>query len=196
VKEIKTTGRRSPSEDFEFEAWLFPLGRRTLMIAHTEQDGFTEWLDGLPFVHRYEYYDNTDRPEDVDARSWGRRRRDWERVLAWGASASDTSLTMTMFNHEFFMVPTAGEAIVHVPSADRRIARIAVHRHIDEVHRDIVARRQAVDAGWKPQGFETYFEAEAIARGDEPARERIREALRPVIRDLTQDDLEPPRSDR
>jgi len=193
IRDIRATRHRSPGEDFQFDLWLFPLGRRTLLIPHTEQDAFTGWLDGLPFVERYEYYDNTDRPDEVDARTWSRRRRDWEKVLPWGGSPSDTCLTMGMFNHEFFMVPQGDEAMRHAPSLEARIATHARRRHLDEAYRAMIEDARRTDPDFKPEGFGLFFDAERQARGDEAGRARLSAEIAGKLRVLTAQDLVGPR---
>lgn len=193
IRDIRATRHRSPGEDFQFDLWLFPLGRRTLVIPHTEQEAFTGWLDRLPFVEKYEYYDNTDRPDEVDARTWRRRRSDWEKVLPWGGSASDTCLTMGMFNHEYFMVPQADEAMRHAPSLEARVATHARRRHVDETYGAMIEEARRDDPDFKPEGFGMFLDAEKQARDDEVRRAEIGAEIAGRLGVLTTQDLVGPR---
>lgn len=192
VREIRGTRRRNPDLDFEFELWLFPLARRTLMLVHTEQTRMREWVDALPFVRDHSYWDNTDRDETVDARTWASRRRDWERVLPGAGVPSDRSLTMTMFNHDFAMPPTASDALRHAPSLDQRIAAVARRRHIDEVYADMLEQARSEDPDYKPEGFGAIIEAIGRADRDEGRRAAIVAETAPLLEEMTEAMLDGP----
>ena len=191
-REVKRTGRRDPDIDVEFELWLWPLKDRTLINLHTEQRVFTTWFDALPFVEEYAYWDNTDPDETVSKPDWRKRKTDWQR--AWGnGAASDRSMTMVMFNDALPLPATAEEAVTHVPDIDGRVDAAAWRTHVDEVHRRLVDERKAIDPDWKMEGFSTFFQAEGEARAEVARRKAIREMLQPLIREITAEDLSPPR---
>jgi hypothetical protein len=185
VREIRSTQRRRPDIDFEFELWLFPLGRRTLMLVHTEQSRMREWVDALPFVVDHSYWDNTDRDEDVDARTWASRRRDWEKALPGAGVPSDRSLTMTMFNHDFAMPPKASEALRHAPTLDARVATLARRRHIDEVYSAMLEQARSEDSDYRPEGFGAIIEAIGRADRDDDRRAAIVAETAPLLEEMT-----------
>lgn len=192
IKEIKTTERRNPRSDFGFELWLFPVSdRRTLVMTHTEQERMTKWFDGQECVEEYGYWDNTDREENVSAREWRRRRDDWMKVLPWGGAASDRCLTFMMHNPERPMIAKAEEALPFVEPLDRRVGEHAFNRHIGEIYKMLVEREREKDPDFKPRGFEHYFEAERMARGDTARREEIRREIAAKLHEITLEDLSP-----
>lgn len=192
VREIRVSQRRRPDIDFEFELWLFPLGRRTLMLVHTEQSRMREWVDALPFVRDHSYWDNTDRDENVDARTWASRRRDWEKVLPGAGVPSDRSLTMTMFNHDFAMPVKASDALRHAPTLDARVAAVARRRHIDEVYAAMLEQARSEDPDYKPEGFGAIIEAIGRADRDDGRRTAIVAETAPLLEEMTEAMLDGP----
>lgn len=65
--------------DFEVSAVVFPVKRRMVGIFYGA--GFFEDFLKLPGITDYHYQNQTDPPEDVPARAWRKRAKDWDEVL-------------------------------------------------------------------------------------------------------------------
>lgn len=192
-REVRKTLRRDPDVDFQFELWIWPLGTRTLINLHTEQEAFTKWFDALPFTRDHAYWDSVDPDETVDEADWRAREADWHAVWPVGGVPSDRCLTMVMFNDQLPLPVDAAEAVAHVPATAERLRAAASRRHLEEVYQRMIAEKRAEDPDWKMDGFGTVFEAEAASREETDRRAEIVENLRPLFRDLTADDLAPGR---
>lgn len=190
VKKLKAPGAgRDPSADFEFEAWLFPLRNRTLMMVQSEQREMQSWIDDLPFVERYGYWDNTDPDEDVSARQWRQRGKDWLEVLPWGSAPSDRCMTLVMFNDSMPM-PASDEVVATlIPPVEGRLARAAANQHINEVYKALVAEEREKNPDFKPEGFSLFFKAERASRDDLKRREAIKAEIAHAILEVTVEDL-------
>lgn len=187
---VRRSGTRNPSIDFEFELWLFPLGRRTLIKVHTEQGRFLSWFDGLPFVQDYAYWDSTDRDDAVPPRQWSRRRREWNAVMPVGRPPSDRCLTMVMYNDQTPWTADPEEALRYVDPIAKRLAEAARARHVDEVYKAMVEEKRQSDPEWQPKGFQLFFDAERVARHDAARRQEIADGIAPAIREITAADLQ------
>lgn len=57
-------------------------GRRyALLYDRTDRDTLTGIWEGLGVAEPWPYWNNTDRPDDVDADEWAFRHRTWDRIL-------------------------------------------------------------------------------------------------------------------
>lgn len=72
----------------KFELWLFSVGDQTLFMIHPEQVPMTDFIDALPFVEPYGYWDDTDPADDVSAEEWTQRAKDWEVAIPSGQTPS------------------------------------------------------------------------------------------------------------
>ena len=189
IKEIKNTGQRNPSVDFEFELWIFPLKTKTLVLPHTEQIQMVEWFDTLPFVQDYAYWDNSDKNDDIDEKEWQRRERDWHAVMPIGETPSERCLTFQMFNHELPMPPDKKAVERHIPSMEDRLKREARSRHFNEAYRRLLEEKQKEDTEYKPKNLNLFFAAEKIIRKEDQRRHEIIEEIRPILRNLKNKDI-------
>lgn len=190
MKKIKATMQRDPQVDFEFDLWLFPLGRRTLLLVQSEQREMQDYVDGLPFVEPYAYWDSTDPDEDVERSEWRRRMRDWEKVLPRLGIPSDTCLTMVMFNSELAMPPSGSRIRPHIPSLEDRIARHASTRHVSETMNRLIEEKKIEDPEYKMTDFSLVFKAERIAREAHDRRNEIKAEIRTRLRRLKIEDID------
>lgn len=90
-------GYRRPDVDVEAQALFFPAGRRILMMAICEDREKIERMAEVFGAREYGYWNNTDRPDGVDARSWSRRKRDWSQALNGFKSApGDCAMALSL----------------------------------------------------------------------------------------------------
>lgn len=158
-------------------------------MIHTEQDAMTDFIDALPFIEPYGYWDNTDPADDVSAEEWTQRAKDWEVAIPSGQTPSARCLTLSMFDDLYPMPPKPKLIAKVMPSRSRRINALARKQHIDEAYRAILAERHAVNPNFEPAGFELFFQAQSRANDDVDRRAEIKAEIDPIIRDLTYADL-------
>lgn len=90
-------GYRRPDVDVEAQALFFPAGRRILMMAVCEDQDTIARMAEVFGAREYGYWNNTDRPDEVDARSWSRRKRDWSQALNGFKSApGDCAMALSL----------------------------------------------------------------------------------------------------
>lgn len=188
---IRSTQRRNPDCDFEFELWIFPVStRRTLIMVHAERPEFADWFDALTFVSNHGYWDSVDRPDTVSEAAWNRRRQDWERAMPNGIP-SERCLTLVMFNDQYPSMPTGVQALGHIPGRAQRALPIARGLHIDQVHAGLLATRREADPEFHPDGFAMLFEAMAMADAEEGRRAVLVADVTARLRDIAAGDLAP-----
>ena len=74
--------QRHPWDDFETSAVFFPMKDKVLAIFYGDNKEMLDiWEKN---VEDYHYQDQSDRPEDVDAKGWKARKSDWDEVLLNG----------------------------------------------------------------------------------------------------------------
>lgn len=74
------SGQRRQELDGTCKVSWYVLGNRLMVLIYAEpaiEERAAERLGLRP----YGWWNNTDRPDDVSARQWARRERDWRRVL-------------------------------------------------------------------------------------------------------------------
>lgn len=82
VKKMKSSGVRDPEVDFDFEMAILPMKNQILGIYYTEQEYFADLWNSSHFVEDYHYQNQTDRPKNISASDWNKRRIDWDKALA------------------------------------------------------------------------------------------------------------------
>lgn len=80
-KEVQQTRRRDPAIDMDFNVCVMPCGRSLLGIIYTEHDDFTEKFMKMCPAEEYAYWNNTDRPDNLTATEWHKRKKDWDKAL-------------------------------------------------------------------------------------------------------------------
>ena len=122
-------GLRHPLTDFEFRVELFPCDDGNVYgLVRSER---AKWLDEFlalgPAVREFNYWDNTDPPDDVPASEWRSRGRTWERIrrtMMKGRNAGGCAVDLSAR-----LDPPKPEAIVaKLPDFNTRVARTAKDR--------------------------------------------------------------------
>jgi hypothetical protein len=74
--------------DLKFEIAVIPLRKNlTLGMFFTEQRGWVQELQKQKWFVDYAYWDNTDKPDDVDNREWRKRKRDWDEAVGYDTAS-------------------------------------------------------------------------------------------------------------
>jgi hypothetical protein len=79
--EIKKNQQRDPLHDVDCEVNFLPIKGKLLVMLFTEQQFIIDAWEKLPFVRPYPYWNNTDKPDGVSNKQWGRRQTDWYAAL-------------------------------------------------------------------------------------------------------------------
>lgn len=124
-------GRRHPQYDASCSLALLPHpDGRILGIMYTENDPWLELWAAKPGISEYNYWDNTDRPDDLTAEEWRTRREDWGAVLLNhpGAVPARCGFTADIHDEGFppypeDMTPDAVRAVL--PKIGERARRLA-----------------------------------------------------------------------
>lgn len=189
ISEIRKTQRRDPAVDIGCELWLFPLKDKTLVLVNSEAKDLREWFDKLPFVEDYSYWNNTDPDENVDKRTWKQRERDWNKALPGSGVPSDRCLSFAMYQGGMVFPAEPGEAVAHIPPAEKRLDRIVRQAATAEKFQAKCEAKKQENPEWELKGFGLYFEAEKEALSDPEFLQAKREEFKTHIRDITLADL-------
>lgn len=135
-RKIVATRQRDPEVDFETSVVLYPVPilvdkhKGLLARFFTEHEEITDLWEGIPKVHAYPYWNNTDRPEELTKRQWDQRARTWEKTLDRGPGM------IFEFCGNFYdnslPVPMKDEVIAAFPSFDDRVDLIIDNLAVDE----------------------------------------------------------------
>ena len=74
------SGQRRPELDGTCKVSWYVLGNRLMVLIYAEPAIEERAADRLG-LSPYGYWNNTDRPDDMSARQWARRKRDWQNIL-------------------------------------------------------------------------------------------------------------------
>ena len=102
INKINTGKLRDPAVDFESSVVLFPRKNHTLALWVAESVKMTEYWRGLKQVKDYHYQNSTDRPDDIDGKEWGARKRAWDfidRAKFQGLTFHFTEMDIWMDRH-------------------------------------------------------------------------------------------------
>ena len=77
IKKVKTDGLRDPAIDFESYAIFFPKKDHILALFISENTEMNKYWKNLKGVKEYHYQNSTDRPDEIDAKEWSKRKRAW-----------------------------------------------------------------------------------------------------------------------
>lgn len=82
VAEIKKTGYRNPSVDFEFKVMIFPYKGEFYGMIFTEQSAWANALRDEKWVSEYAYHDSTDdTPPGVSYKDYRKRATVWKAII-------------------------------------------------------------------------------------------------------------------
>lgn len=108
----------NPSLDFEVEVGIYPTKSKVLAIPFINNDALFKKFYELPGIKDYGYWNNTDKPEDVTARQWTQRKKDWDSVLKGIGIPRENGPTMHIVSEEdirtgFSTEGVDKEAVIH-----------------------------------------------------------------------------------
>lgn len=111
--------RRDPPT---FDVAVFPYGRRLYGMTFGLPMHENLW-HSKPFVEPWGYWNNTDRPDDVTAAEWRRRRDVWDKILSNGSPAMSGFLAKCIDRYGAWI--GAEDILPHIPKLDARVRIVA-----------------------------------------------------------------------
>lgn len=183
------------------EAVLIPVGPgKTLALSYGDSNLQNEFAR-VAKAKEYGYWDNTDKPENVEQRQWGQRKRDWQKALGktmeLSPAEAGVSLTLSSNKYKTWWMPereALAQAVADDPAntAAERALRIAK----DELLGAAIRERESEykDDKGLSSFMRVHREADQALRSEEgQARvEELARILEPFLPELTQARLEAP----
>lgn len=160
---IADTRSQDRTVDFSLSVTLFPNARGTLGMVFAEHDELRAPLLGLPGLTTYDFWNSTDRPNNVTEAEWEHRRSDWDRAFSADPRPSHAGLTVTLAT-ERPNQPKAEDVLATVPSADIRARAFA-----DQIFRDEFLSQMTADTNPVPMNQIIAAINEAEKAATEPA---------------------------
>lgn len=77
------------SGDIDVSWTLCPVGSKVLCLFCANEPEFTKLWQSFSWVKDYHYQNQTDPPEEVPAREWRQRSRDWDKALERGTGSTE-----------------------------------------------------------------------------------------------------------
>jgi hypothetical protein len=138
--------------DVELSLFMLPKSGRVLGMVQEERIGALEHLRSMPGVVEFDYWNNTDRPEELTAREWGQRARTWNQVFR---DATVTRFTMR-WQPELVLASALKDAF---PSLQERARQCAVN----------AVQNAQLEERWPPAERESFLGAMRVLRQVEVA---------------------------
>lgn len=118
------------------EAAFFPHKEGVLAMIFTRNPAFREVFEKTRGIKEFNYWNNTDAPEDVSEEEWTRRERIWHEVLP-GAGIPAENGFLVNFVSSLPLFPRGREITSYLPAKERRAAKwadyIVIRRKLDEL---------------------------------------------------------------
>lgn len=132
---VRESGRRDPLYDFSCDISLLGDNSNHLYLLTHSEVSLTAALLTVPGMSEYAYWNNCDRPDNIDDGEWAERAEVWDRVLGWDTPANrgvHWSIEDLTFSWAAGRPKDAMPAIdAHIPSRHERAKRIAVTTALD-----------------------------------------------------------------
>lgn len=183
--EVRKTNRRDPVIDFETEVVLLPLRGKILGLVYCESDSMRHWIMTQPFLKDYSYWDNTDPDEDVSEEDWEAREQDWEDALG-SKSPAECGLTIQLHPNLNLLQTSREEVFPHIMHFESRLDLAASRELYNELVRERLKDKPEPTMG---DMIEVQREHQLRLRADLSLIPKMKERLRPTLREITMDDL-------
>ena len=84
---------RNPSYDFGMNVCIIPHNNKIFALLFTEKNEYRTLWEGQPWVSKYPYWNNCDKPRNVSYRAWNVRYKEWMAALGKDAVPSRVGFT-------------------------------------------------------------------------------------------------------
>lgn len=81
-KKIKVQQTRDPGVDFSFDVSLMPFENDVYAIVYTDQSDWLNLWSQQTFVESFSYWDNSDKPDDINEKEWEQRSKIWDSIFS------------------------------------------------------------------------------------------------------------------
>jgi len=140
--------RRGLLYDFECSLSIFLEGEYAYFLLFAEDPKFTSLFSRQKGVHRYDYWDNTDRPNNISMMNWLERGDTWDRVLGPAGVPAERNMIMEVVGVYANAAPEYAngsllkikDILKNLPSFDDRVKRMAdrtVFKHKKDTEKTI-----------------------------------------------------------
>lgn len=121
---VRASGVRDPEVDTETSVVLLPIPGKVLVMVFTEQDDIRDILtSGLT---PYPYWNNSDRPEEIDEAAWEQRRQDWEAALSRDSLSRPAACGIVLEYLPYPETPSIERILRVVPAGTTRAKEVVV----------------------------------------------------------------------
>lgn len=85
IKEAKISDLKS-SFDISCLIQIIKIEDKILALIYTQNNEYINEFEKISFVKEYNYWNNTDKPDDISSQEWEERNRIWDLVFKYGYS--------------------------------------------------------------------------------------------------------------
>lgn len=127
IRKAKINPRRDFVFDYDCYIHILPIPRKLLFLYYGEKEEFEKILKDQAYVREYYYQNQTDRPENISAKAWKTRRKDWDKAIIDYVPVNH-GFSVSLVNTEAF--PLISRSFMkninpEIPSAQKRARRVA-----------------------------------------------------------------------
>lgn len=185
VKAQKSTSLLD-GRDFSASVVLIPHQEKFLALFYDNNNPeYLKLWQELKEVQDYHYQNSTDRPEEISAKEWEKRRKDWNEALPGSGIPSENGLIFQFLdsNTWYDLIDFRKEIFNFVPTFKERINRQVEKTLRTEVEGDFLQKHNltAFKDYYEWSKFDAYFREEKLKEGFQKkikaTEERIKGAL-------------------
>jgi hypothetical protein len=122
---ITASRQRDAEVDFDFEIILFRDGAEWFAKAHTEQETWIEQWKNHFGGTCFDYWNNTDSPDDIDDAEWVLREHPWDRMVG---SHAPSERGFGLYANTAPFLPSLRDFIDRQPGLQDRARKFALER--------------------------------------------------------------------
>lgn len=100
-------------------------------VSNAVAEAFERINSRHQILKKYEYYDNTDKPDDVTTKAWNHRRHTWDRVLGKSFNASEAMYNIPV-KIEFYDIRES-DVVAELPDENSRLCSIYKRSRVNEL---------------------------------------------------------------
>lgn len=171
---IRLTQQRNPAFDFSCEVVIYPYGKEFLLKFFTEKKEYLRLLETNNKFRKFDYWDNTDKPDDVPVANWNLRRALWNQFSENGTWAQ-TGYTRQLYKGLEKLKPQYLTELIN----ERYTFEHRLKMYVDTL------TEMKVAANIKDYGLALYSDAVTFAQSDKAAtiREEFTEKIQPLLQE-------------
>lgn len=119
---------------YSAQVTIHPISRRTVLcLPFASHRELLHMISTHPMMCEYRYWNNTDRPDDIDAREWNQRGRNWDKALQGGRARCSipamSGMTVQLLREDVMIFSAEKHDLDGaMPSFDQRVDRVVQSR--------------------------------------------------------------------